>query len=95
LLIRNSSKFGNPTIITSGRKVTGGERRRREKNAVNSGLLVPCSARLAAGTKSIRAKNRSERVVSVSVSRLETWPLKAASQSQCLRPMTKSISLKN
>jgi hypothetical protein len=36
------AKFRNPTITPSGRKVHAGEqRRRREKNSVNSGHLVP------------------------------------------------------
>jgi hypothetical protein len=38
--LKPHSKFQNPTITSSGRKVTFLERRRR-RNAVNSGHLVP------------------------------------------------------
>ena len=34
-------KFRNPTITPCGRKVRAGEEEQREKNAVNSGHLVP------------------------------------------------------
>jgi hypothetical protein len=38
--LKPHAKFRNPTITPSGRKVTLEERRRRRKNAVNSGHLV-------------------------------------------------------
>ena len=41
--LKPQAKFGNPKITRSGRKVTTSEEREREieKNAVNSGHLVP------------------------------------------------------
>ena len=38
--LKPHAKFQNPTITPSGRKVSVGEEE-REKNAVNSGHLVP------------------------------------------------------
>ena len=44
--LKPHAKFQKPMIIPSGRKVTQGERRKkkRRKNAINSGHFVPCSA---------------------------------------------------
>jgi hypothetical protein len=39
--LKPHATFWNPTITPSGRKVTGAERRRRRKNAIDSGHLVP------------------------------------------------------
>ena len=39
--VKPHAKFQNPTITPSGRKVTSGEEREREKNAINSGHFVP------------------------------------------------------
>jgi hypothetical protein len=39
--LKPHATFRNPMITPSGRKVTAAEERRKRKNAINSGHLVP------------------------------------------------------
>ena len=54
--LKPNTKFQNPTIISSGRKVSVGEKREKKerKNAFNSGHLVPWQRMQAARTNKIK-----------------------------------------
>ena len=55
--LKTLCKIWNPTISPSGRKVTGAERgRKKEKNAVNVGHLVPWQHTQAAQAKMLNLK---------------------------------------
>ena len=50
--LKPHAKFWNPTITPSGRKVTGSEKKKKKrKNAINSGHLVPWQRTQAVRTK--------------------------------------------
>ena len=64
----------NPRTTPSGRKVTQGERKKKEKKAVNSEHLVPCSERTPLGPNS---KAQRYRPVCVCGGMLPGWSVKS------------------